>query len=690
MTSNGAFRLLILLALGLALPAHADDTTGLGTITVTDTRAPVALGQLADNTTRVDAESLSLIDETHPAQVFSVVPGAWVTAGGGQESLMGLRSPLFTGQGACGAFLILEDGIPIQPAGFCNVNALFELNTEQAAAVEVIRGPGSVLYGGNALHGIVNVLTRAPDSAPQADASLELGTHRYARVATSLGSWDGSAGFRLSANAAHDGGFRADSGYDQQKLDLRYDRSDGDLDSESLLAFTNLDQKTAGYIYGISAYKDESQRDSNPTPGAYRDAQSWLLAQHWQKSLADGSELDFAPYARRNTQAFVQHYIPGEPVEDDADNSLGSQLAWRTRPGVDTRVVYGLDGEYVHGGILEYQALAPLSTSSFERQQGLHYDYEADSRTLAGYVDVNHAFTPRWIFDGGLRLEGVHYSYVNLLPAGDTQADGSPCSLGPCLFNRPTDRSDQFTNLMPKAGITWLATPEQSLYAKLGRGARAPQAAELYSLQSGQQVADLHSETLDDYELGWRGQAGALTWDTGIYYMLKRNFIFRDAEGFNVDDGRTRHRGVEFTGAYAFDDHWTLLVDGSYAVHSYAFTAQLSPTDTIQYGNDMKYAPRTLGALRVRWQPVADTTVEAEYRHVGGYFLDESNQHHYGGQDLVDLRLRRGLGDGYTLSFKVLNAADTAYAERADYSFGNFRYFPGDGREFFVGVEKAW
>src|SRR5579859_274765 len=174
MTSKATLHWALLLALGAALPAQADDTAELGTLTVTDTRAPVPLGQLADNTTRVDGQTLLFIRETHPAQVFSVVPGAWVTAGGGQESLMGLRSPLFTGQGACGAFLILEDGIPIQPAGFCNVNALFELNTEQAAAVEAIRGPGSALYGGNALHGIVNVLTRAPDSLPADDASLEL------------------------------------------------------------------------------------------------------------------------------------------------------------------------------------------------------------------------------------------------------------------------------------------------------------------------------------------------------------------------------------------------------------------------------------------------------------------------------------------------------------------------------------
>ncbi len=674
----------------ICVAVDADDTSSLGTVTVTDTGAPVPLQKLADNTTRVSGADLQLVSESHPAQIFAQVPGAWVTQGGGQESLTGLRSPLFTGQGACGAFLLLEDGIPVQPAGFCNVNALLEINTEQAAAIEVIRGPGSVLYGGNALHGIINVLTRAPDALPEDDVSLEIGSHAYKRLETSIGSWDGISGFRVSGNASHDGGFRADSGYDQQKLDLRYDRSEGNLDSETLLAVTNLNQKTAGYIYGISAYKIESLRDSNPTPGAYRDAQSWLLAQRWRLGLGDGSQLDFTPYVRRNTQAFVQHYIPGEPVEDDADNSVGTQLALHTQPSTDTQVIYGLDSEFAHGSILQYQTQAPLTSGPFERQQGLQYDYAADDRSFAAYARVSYDWTPRWIVDGGLRIETTRYTYENYLPAGDIQADGSPCSLGPCLFDRPANRSDQFINLMPKAGLTWLVTDSQSAYVKAGRGARAPQADELYSLQSGQDVADLHSETLDDYELGWRGTAGALSWDTDAYYMLKDHYIFRDEDGFNVSDGRTRQRGFEIQGAYAFDPHWTLLLDGSYAVHSYAFTAQLSPTDTIEYGNDMKYAPRTLGEARLRWQPAAATTIELAYQHVGGYFLDESDAHRYGGHDLVNLYARQGLGGGYTLSFRVLNAADVAYAERADYSFGSYRYFPGDGREFFVGLGKAW
>ena len=675
-----------LLLLVAATAAVADDGVDLGQVTVTDTRAPVPLRLLPDNTARVDATSLAFIQATHPAQVFGVVPGAWVTAGGGQESLMSLRSPLFTGQGACGAFLLLVDGIPIQPAGFCNVNALFELNLEQAAAVEVIRGPGSVLYGGNALHGIVNVLTQPADYSPPGSAALQAGSHEYLRLETSVGRWDGADGFRAAANAAHDGGFRTDTGFDQQKFDLRFDHVEGAVTRETLLAATNLDQDTAGYIYGISAYKDEALHDSNPTPGAYRRAQSFLLAQRWQMDLAEERELDFTPYARRNTQAFVQHFIPGEPEEHDADNSIGWQLALHTHPGADTAIVYGLDGEYAHGSIIEFQPL-PFSNT---RPQGYHYDYTADSRTLAAYGHLTQQWGPGWLISGGLRVEGVRYSYVNHLMVGDTRDDGTPCPPPGCLFSRPADRSDQFINLMPKFGLSWLATPGQTVYANFGRGTRAPQAAELYSLQQQQTKTDLSSETLDNHELGWRGVSGRLGWDADVYYMLKDHVIFRDSNGFNVSDGRTRHRGAEFALSYGLTEQLTLFLDGSYAVHTYAFSAQLAQDNSVTYGNDVKYAPRTLGGARLRWQPLPATQLEFQYLHVGGYWLDEANQHRYGGHDLVNLSARQGLGTGYTLTLRVLNAAGIAYAERADYSFGNYRYFPGDGRQVFIGLEKAW
>jgi iron complex outermembrane recepter protein len=117
-------------------------------------------------TARLTAAELEPIRPTHPSEIFARLPGSWVTRGSGQEHLSAVRSPLLAGAGGCGALLILEEGIPIRPPGFCNVNNLFEVNLHQAAGVSVLRGPGGIGHASGGLHGVIDVRTRSPLAEP--------------------------------------------------------------------------------------------------------------------------------------------------------------------------------------------------------------------------------------------------------------------------------------------------------------------------------------------------------------------------------------------------------------------------------------------------------------------------------------------------------------------------------------------
>ena len=140
-------------------------------------------------------------------------PGVNLQRGNGQEYLPALRSPVLTGAGACGALLTAEDGIPLTSPGFCNINELFFAHHEAASRIEVLRGPGTAVHGGNALHGVVNVITarRAESSL----AGLELGSYGVARFRL---NWFAESDSGLRLTAVRDGGFRDDSGYRQLKL----------------------------------------------------------------------------------------------------------------------------------------------------------------------------------------------------------------------------------------------------------------------------------------------------------------------------------------------------------------------------------------------------------------------------------------------------------------------------------------
>ena len=80
--------------------------------------------------------------------------------------------------------------------------------------------------------------------------------------------------------------------------------------------------------------------------------------------------------------------------------------------------------------------------------------------------------------------------------------------------------------------------------------------------------------------------------------------------------------------------------------------------------------------------------MEAEWLVVGDYWLDAANEHRYSGHDLLNLRGAWRPAPRWSVSLRLINALDVRYADRADYSFGTYRYFPGRPRALFG--EVAW
>ena len=169
--------------------------------------------------------------------------------------------------------------------------------------------------------------------------------------------------------------------------------------------------------------------------------------------------------------------------------------------------------------------------------------------------------------------------------------------------------------------------------------------------------------------------------------MDKENVILRDSEGFNVSGGRTRHQGVEFEGEWAFAPDWLLSAAGTHAKHEYRFTAVVDQGEQITAGNDIDTAPRDIHSLRLR-RSSALLDAELEWLWVGPYWANAANTARYGGHDIGNLRLTASPGKRWTLTLRVTNLLDTAYADRADFAFGDYRYFPGRGRAYFA--EIGW
>jgi iron complex outermembrane recepter protein len=671
-------------ALLLTLVLTAPDAEALDRIRVT-ARSDVARETRVEALSAIDADAIALIGATHPNQVLSRVPGAWISRGSGQEHLTAIRSPVLTGVGACGAFLFLEDGVPMRPAGFCNVNQLFELNTEQAARIEVLRGPGAAVHGSNALHGVINVIPRAPGDGPRVGGGVEIGSERYRRGQATMSADDAEIAWRVDGYLVDSGSFREEEGFRQHKLQAQWIAHEAPGAPALLFSAARLRQDTAGFVQGENAFGD-ARRFGNDNPEAFRQGEAARMQGRWRFDLDGGRLLELRPYARHDRLRFIQHFLLGKPLEETGSNSAGVQA---TLSSATWRI--GLDAERANGSVLQFQPEpltegAPLQQAI--RPQGRHYDYRVAADNLAVFGEYQHPLGARSHLLFGLRVESLRYDYDNRMAAGNLREDGSPCpAAGGCLFNRPDDRRDDYVRRAAQIGWRHRLDDTWQARGRLARAFRVPQAGELYRLQRGQDVADLRPEVLDGVELGLSGAGRVWTLAVDAYLYDKRNVIIRDAEGFNLSDGRTRHRGVEIEGNANLAPGWWLSGNAAYSVQRYAFDRAIAGGETIVRGNEVDTAPRRLGGLRLNRLDARYGRFELEWVHQGGYYLDAANSRRYGGHDLWHLRWQRNLGGGFGLSARLTNLAGRRYAERADFAFGQFRYFPGAGRQVFVALD---
>ncbi len=666
---------------GAVSAAAANDT--VSGIVVTGRRSEQSALTHSGNIELLDRALIDDVSHQHVHQLMTRVAGVWISRGSGQEHLTAIRSPVLTGPGSCGGFLFLENGIPIRPAGFCNVNQLFEIDTEQAQSIEVIRGPGNALYGSNALHGIINVLMPMQGKRSAAHSILEVGANRFLRLQAELPANPQSAHF-AAFSFSHDGGFRDDSGYRQFKLHVNTTNEFLGGDLTSAFSATSLDQETAGFIVGEDAYRDPAVNRSNPNPEAFREAASQRLYGIWSKSLSR-YDVDVRPFLRHSDMEFLQHFLPGQPLEENSHLSTGFMSAVTSAADRHTSVA-GIDVEWSRVALTEFQ-FGPAEGSDFlveTRPEGLHYDFEVASSSIAAYIQSDIDIARELTLGLGLRAEYVHYDYDNRMLDGNTRDDGTACGFGGCLYTRPADRTDSFFNLAPKASLNYRLAPATAVYLSAARGFRAPQMTEMYRLQSGQLIADLDSERIDSAELGLRHDSESLSLDLAAFFMRKRNGVFRDAEGFNVSGARTRHDGIEAAVDWQLTANWALAVNATYARHRYDFDTAAARGETFVSGRDVDTAPRWMGSAEIGYDSGGRVRAALQWVSMGRYLLDAENRFDYPGHDLLNVRAAFDATRRLTIAVRLNNIADRAVADRADYAFGNFRYFPGRGRELFV------
>jgi outer membrane receptor protein involved in Fe transport len=197
-----------------AAPSEAEpEVSFFETTTVTATGSERSVFQVATPVTVLGAEEIARLAPESPADLLREQPGVDVNGVGPNQA-----RPVIRGQRGL-RVLFLEDGLRLNNArrqtDFGEITGLVDLDA--VASVEVVRGPASVLYGSDAIGGVLNLVTAPPrlDGGRRFAGSAEArwgeagdGTRFAGQAAGTAGRWD----WQLGASAREAGDYEAPSG----------------------------------------------------------------------------------------------------------------------------------------------------------------------------------------------------------------------------------------------------------------------------------------------------------------------------------------------------------------------------------------------------------------------------------------------------------------------------------------------
>lgn len=558
---------------------HTADTTrvhDLGEVVVTGTNQATSRNLLPYTVSVIGQRQLEATGKT---QLLSALSGAAPSLFVSQRNIFGfgvsnggsggikIRG---VGGSPTNAILMMVDGQP-QFAGLYSHPVADFYETEYVDHVEILRGPASVLYGSNAMGGVINVITKqARQDGIHTTLTSQYGSHN---------TWQTSL-----SNMVRKGRFSS-------LVTLGYDRTDG--------LQANFDFKQSS-LYAKVGY-DLTRR--------------WTLAADYSLMHFVGNDPIYAQLRKPGaTDIYHQNVTRGE-------GSLALTNRYRSTDGV-MRVYYSYGNHYIDDpnhfhslddrfGILAYQSFRPWQAAT--ATAGFDFNTYTGKIPMSGghaHGDGSNQARMQTIDRKSITEYSPYITLQQVLFDGTLTLNG-----GLRMAN-----SDRFgTHWIPQVGLTVHPAEGWGIKASLAKGYRNPSFRELYLYAVAN--PDLNPESMMNYELSVSKRFDRyLNIELTGYYAKGSNLIqtasVATAEGGstnrNMNTGSFTNKGIELSVTSQPAD--ALLLRGSY---SFLHTSL----------DDLTGAPKNQYFIGVNWQALKQLTIDAELRGVGGLYVAPSVKH---------------------------------------------------------------
>ena len=709
-------RLLVAAALGLCgAPASGQEAgDSLGVYTAEETivtqdrveaprysgvaaKVPVALRQTPASVAVVDAGRIRRQENQVLGEALRNVAGVNPQTGFGVFDYFTVR-----GFDSLEGGLVLTDGVAEPEASFYQL-----YNVDR---VEVLKGPGAFLYGGNPLAGAVNLARKQPLAETHALLGLSYGSFGRARATADV-NWadaEGVLAFRLNGLFSDADNYRDAKASrvwalnpvlrwrpdERTEFKLDFEYADSEYRSDAGLPLV------ADFVAGgPPTLADVGRKTSYQSPHDLSDQATYRLRLEASRRLgaslllrAKAYYTDFDWLSRGTLFNGVFPTEQGDLVVsrtltllDDRQRLWGAQLeaqAEAETAGLRHRLLLGVEVSRFTDAfsqdivapdprIPDNVALPPIGLAdpvefapSLDQLTALPFSgADAGTWVVAPYVVDRIEVNPRLSVWAGGRFDAVDYSDP------DGVAGGFPVGR--------TERDYQSFN--PLAGLVFKASPRLSLYAS---------AASAFAPPSAQVAGERDAEESVQVEAGAKGQwwDGRLNAAAAVYTLRRDNIAVPDAQGLSRQNGDQRSRGFELELNARPDDGWLVFAGYAFTDAEYERFAEIDPnTGQVldRSGNEAAFAPAHILNVWVDRRLPAGLSAGLGARYVAEQYTAADNLYRLDGYATLDATLAWGSG-AWRCRLNAKNLTGTEYETRG---FGSGSVIPAEPLSLSLGIE---
>lgn len=533
---------------------------------------------------RLDATTLARDAEAQdPAQALASalarIPGVYAANRGNDAQDLQLSS---RGYGARATFgvrglRLVVDGIPAStPDG---QGQLGHWLIADAAALEVLRGPFSALYG-SASGGVIALTSRMP-TKESTRASVTMGAFGLRQIGAGLDQLpaDGQA-ISVAVQATHRDGWRAHSGSDRRLAQARWQLRSP---QQQLMMLVQVQDQPADDPLGLTAEQlAANPRQTAPQALSFdtrKTARQQQLGLRWSRELEGGARVQIATWA--GSRSVDQWQAIPLNVQMAASHPGGVIALRRNFGGFDARSIWSPveAHELTFGWALEVQRDGRRGYLNEAGVTGaLRRDETNRARSSEPYVQWRWTLTPAWELQAGLRASRQRFdSEDHYLSNGDDSG------------------GRRFSGIQPAVGLAWRATPTQTWRLAWGRAAEAPTLTELaYRAQGSGINPDLRAQHSRQLEAGWELREGDGRVALTAFHAETRDEInvLSNSGGRTVytNAASTRRNGMEASVQLPLSHAWQL-----------DFVATRLLTRVQPVAQPLPGVPATYGGAELRW-----------------------------------------------------------------------------------------